>query len=762
MATLATLLVTLGLDSKDFSKGLSTAANQAKDLGGNIAGFLGKAALGTAVAGVAGIGATFVEAIGSASEAQDVFAQTEAVVESTGQAAGLSAKQMGDLASSLSSASGMSKFGDEAVLAGENLLATFTEIKGPIFNDATQAITDMATALKTGPEDQAIALGKALNDPVTGFTKLQKIGVTFTQSQIDAGTAMAKAGNIAGAQRIILGELNKEFGGSAAAAAQTFSGKLATLKDKFGELLETAGTKFLPVLTTVLDTLNSPLVQSAISGLIDGLFNGISNAITFVIPYLQLFVGWLQTNIPVGIAFLSAQLTPIIAWLQGAIPQAIAFVNAHLDEFKGALIAVGIALAAMGIAAVVASILSLFNPITLIIGAIALLGAAWAGDWGGIREIVASVWAYLQPIFAELVAWLKVNVPIAIEATKQFITNTLIPALQATWAFIQTSVIPILQEVFAWLKVNVPIAIAATQQFITGTLIPALQNAWAFIDTKVIPIITDVVTWLKTNVPAAITTVSGFFNNTLLPAINAIWGFIDKNFIPIIDKLTNIALGLLDIEIQHASDLWNKVLLPAFTAIHDFIDKYIMPVFNSVNGQVTTLQTNTGNLILQALTPLGNLLKGALATAFDAAKGYIDGLVGSFNDVISVIGTVLDYVQHLIDKMKQVKTPDALAQHSPSELEQSILDVGNAANFATNQIPLLNSALNTLSPIATPLVNSVRNLPINSGKGGSTINATIDARGADKGAGDRIKDAFKQISNQLGDDVDLRIRLGAI
>jgi len=53
-----------------------------------------------------------------------------------------------------------------------------------------------------------------------------------------------------------VGELTKEFGGSAAAAAATFEGKLKILNTSIGELKEGLGAKLIPVLVTVLDKIN--------------------------------------------------------------------------------------------------------------------------------------------------------------------------------------------------------------------------------------------------------------------------------------------------------------------------------------------------------------------------------------------------------------------------------------------------------------------------------------------------------------------------
>jgi len=181
----------------------------------------------------------------AARESQLVAAQTEAVIKSTGGAAGLSAKQIGDLAGALSAKVAVD---DEVIQSGANVLATFTSIKGDVFKGATAAAVDLAAAMNQGEvtadglKSANIQLGKALNDPVKGISALTRVGVSFTQGQKDQIAAMVKAGDVAGAQRLILAELSKEFGGSAEAAAT--SGK--KLSVAWGNAQETLGGLLLP------------------------------------------------------------------------------------------------------------------------------------------------------------------------------------------------------------------------------------------------------------------------------------------------------------------------------------------------------------------------------------------------------------------------------------------------------------------------------------------------------------------------------------
>ena len=192
-------------------------------LGGAL-GNVGMIAGGAALAGVAALGAAIVGGAKDALDARALYASTAQTIETMGNAAGRSADDVVALASSLSDAAGMSLFGDDQIQSAENLLLTFGEIKGETFDLATALTVDLAQALGGEPRDQAMMLGKALNDPIHGMTALGKAGLTFTEQQKEQIKVLQESGDMAGAQAIIIAELNKQVGGQAQAAAKAAGG----------------------------------------------------------------------------------------------------------------------------------------------------------------------------------------------------------------------------------------------------------------------------------------------------------------------------------------------------------------------------------------------------------------------------------------------------------------------------------------------------------------------------------------------------------
>lgn len=218
------------------------------------------AGAGVAVAGVGLLAKGLFDSVIAAADAQQVQAQLAAVLESTGGAAGLTAEEVNKIASSLAE---VTTFGDDAILTGQNLLLTFTGIGEDVFPRATETMLDMATALGTDAAGSAIQLGKALNDPIQGITALTRVGVSFSTEQKEMIRTLQESGDLMGAQTIILDELAKEFGGSAAAAAQTFTGRMTQLKDRLGEVQEEIGGAFLPALTTLAEEAIPALQEAA-------------------------------------------------------------------------------------------------------------------------------------------------------------------------------------------------------------------------------------------------------------------------------------------------------------------------------------------------------------------------------------------------------------------------------------------------------------------------------------------------------------------
>jgi len=190
------------------------------------------------VAAFAGISALAVKSIKSYNIQEKAVAKLGAVLKATGNAAGFTSKQLQQQASDLQK---ITTYGDEAVISMQGVLATFVNIKGDIFKDATKSILDMSAVLGTDLKGSAIQIGKALNSPITGISALSRVGVSFTQVQKDMIRNFVSQNDIASAQKVILSELANEFGGTAEAMTKTFGGQIDQMKNAWGDLKEQIG-----------------------------------------------------------------------------------------------------------------------------------------------------------------------------------------------------------------------------------------------------------------------------------------------------------------------------------------------------------------------------------------------------------------------------------------------------------------------------------------------------------------------------------------
>jgi hypothetical protein len=310
---IATAAETAGRSDKSMQR-LSTATKGARTelaavgglssrLGGVTASLKGMAAAGAAVAALS----IFKTVIDEAREAERVGRKTEAVIASTGGQANVTAGQVSTLADRLSKLAGVD---DEVIAQGENVLLTFTKVRNEtgkgndIFDQAATVALDMAAALDktgdSGAEMQAnvIRIGKALNDPIKGMTALTKVGVSFTSSQRAQVAAMVESGDVLGAQKLILQELQTEFGGMAEASADS----IGKAQVSWANFAEAVGQKVMPAVTAVSNwALNTGVpalgqVADVVGNVVGPAFRGLLSAGQGIVGLWQSLPGPIQAG----------------------------------------------------------------------------------------------------------------------------------------------------------------------------------------------------------------------------------------------------------------------------------------------------------------------------------------------------------------------------------------------------------------------------------------------------------------------------------
>ncbi len=241
------IVARMRLDDSSFAGGILKAQGLAQALGPTVSTFMTNPILGAVNA--------MKQFVGLAREQERAEQKLEAVIRATGGAAGFTAEQLKTQASALQS---VTTYGDETILNAQAMLATFKNVSGEQFTDATKAILDMSTVMGTDLKSSALQLGKALNDPAQGLSALTRVGVSFTQQQMDQIKAMQAAGDVAGAQRAILAELQGQFGGAAEAVAEG-GGQWEQLLNTLGDVGELIGGAVMPVFAGLAEVLQPVL-----------------------------------------------------------------------------------------------------------------------------------------------------------------------------------------------------------------------------------------------------------------------------------------------------------------------------------------------------------------------------------------------------------------------------------------------------------------------------------------------------------------------
>ena len=121
------------------------------------------------------------------------------------------------------------------LLTFKDLANTADELGGN-FDRATQAAVDMAAAGFGAAEQNAVQLGKALNDPINGLAALRRSGITFTEDEKAKIKTLAESNRMHEAQAMVLAAIEKQVGGTAAATADASVQIKAALNQGFEEV----------------------------------------------------------------------------------------------------------------------------------------------------------------------------------------------------------------------------------------------------------------------------------------------------------------------------------------------------------------------------------------------------------------------------------------------------------------------------------------------------------------------------------------------
>lgn len=478
---------------------------------GAIAGGVLTAGVGLAATAFGALVTEIGASVQAASDSEVVITQLNAVLESTGGIAGVTSQAAQDLSTSLQA---VTRFSDETILSGENMLLTFTNIGKDIFPAATETMLDMSQALGQDVKASAIQLGKALQDPIEGVTALRRVGVNFTDAQKDMIKSLVEAGKVEEAQKLILKELQTEFGGSAEAAGKTFAGQMDILRNKFDDVQEKIGAAFIPVLLHLAETL-MPYVDKYLPMFADFMVNVVAPALDTVVTALGQLLSHLENGTG-PVADINLALQQLGLFLQ-PITDGLAALGLAFQSTTPAFTQAG-----ADIQATMTQLFSTLGPqvqqgmtelVALIGGALKGIAQFWH-DHGA--EITAVVGFIIRLVVTNITNWLLVLTGII---------RTGMAILRGDWAgawdIIKETVTNIMNNLLALFGTSLP-KIAASFASLGSQIRTYIQSALTFIQ-NLIPqfvqfgrgIIQGIITGIQNDASNLIETITRIINDTI-------------------------------------------------------------------------------------------------------------------------------------------------------------------------------------------------------------------------------------------------------
>ena len=265
------MIVTLVAQTKRFQDGLSDAGKRAQ-MFGSIVGSAMNFALGAIGLLVGAIVMFLPNFIKMGEEARKSELRLGNVAKQMGLFGEETDKVTGRISKYAETLSFLTGVDDELTRENQAVLLTFSELAksadkvGGPFDRATVALLDLEAA---GKDLKAVALGKALQDPLNNMTALKKAGILLTAEQENQIEAFMKVNDVIGAQDVLLKAIEGQVGGTAEAMASSTD----KMNARFEDILETLADELLPAVDTLADKfsawLESPAGKKALDDMVE-------------------------------------------------------------------------------------------------------------------------------------------------------------------------------------------------------------------------------------------------------------------------------------------------------------------------------------------------------------------------------------------------------------------------------------------------------------------------------------------------------------
>ena len=686
MATIAELMIKLGMDDGGLDKGMSSSQSKLKSWGESLRSVGTKLTAGVTMP-LVGAG---LAAIKWASDLDESLSKTNVLFgdaaddvvkfsEGSAKALGFSQQATLDYASAYA---GMLN----------TVAETDTEL-GDMSTTLTQLTSDFASFHNLNPGDAFTVIQSAL----AGETEaIRRYGVDVSAAAVEtealamglAATAseLTEQDKLLARYNILMKQTAEEQGDFARTAKST-SNQLKILRAR----IQDVGARFGKFLL--------PYVNMAVDRLLD-----LIDRLEALDPKWQ--------KIILAVAAFAAALGPVLIIIGMMLPAlgALATVFGLLLSPIGLVVIAIAALIGLGIYAWVNDLWGVRDAVYSVIDALSVFGPAigdvidilqalregdFAEVWDEIKEAAVSfgegIWALAQDIFpalgegivdlldripgiggalsamADFIFFTAIPALIDFAGTvKNWITDTAIPALQGLWS----AVSPYLADLGNWfVGTAIPAVIDFAQKiqtWIQNVAIPALQDIWSAVE----PYLTQFADWFSgTAIPGIIAfaqSVTTWIRNVAIPAIQDVWTLVE----PYLTKLSNWFVFAVGYFISFASDaktylgqakdefvaLWNNIeaTWSDFTnsSVYKFLDGIVDKVQTALEwlGKIPGVDAGNGE---GQLDPWNDPRRYEPTRSGNQASEF-GGAVYNNGTMIHTLPAVGSGPQTLFDKVKEI------------------------------------------------------------------------------------------------------------
>jgi TP901 family phage tail tape measure protein len=590
--------------------------------------------------------------------------------------------------------------------------------------------------------------------------------------------------------------LLERFGPQLAAAFSRISDTIGTLID-FGRNLFTvfergggAGlAETLGISPEIMDLINKISQSFTDLGIALGL---IAVPQDLFLPFQQDVIG--QSPLITGLMFLIDNIIP-------ALNTAIVFVNQNFEAFKGAIMGVGAVLAGAAIAAILSGIITvmsaILSPIGLLIIAAGALGAAWATNWGGIREITATTIAAVTGIIMALVDTFRTTVIPPLQAAFANLTEAMAQA-GIDWGDVWNAILEAVKIVAIGIGIAIGAVVAIVVGFVSGIAL-AMEVATGFIDDFGRAFVT-IFTGIVNIVDGTVKFFQAIFSGEWAVAWDAFWqvaqgaqqlflGSMDLMsttfqavFSNLLAFILGFAQGVIDIFRNLSNTLVGNSIIPDMVArIVETFQMMIQPILSTFDRLSEGISNILGSLFAgagggeglnldlsmltqtlpQAITDNVTLIQGMIAALGglvdslgvpiqSAMKKFQEAMMSGFSLVFNQLDAIVKSITLMTTKL--LPTLALVTDDTTTEMEAAFKDVAVVINGIKNAISILSTSMSTLattmgtlgtnigtvsSKIVT-LTQKLENLNVKLGKTKSKAEDAADAFESFNNARDRI------------------------